>query len=341
MSAVRRKNRHLGLLPRMDARRRANGGYTYRYLTHDRKYINLGHDRIEAIKQVLEFERRAPDTGTVSELLREYFKSTNFNNDISPRTQSDYLGYSKQIIRVFGTMPAEGVIPPHIARYLRVERASAPSQANKEISMLSSAYQFGIETGLVTKNPCREVRKNKERPRSRCPSWEEIISLYEIAKNKGPSSHLVGLMAIFAALTGRRRAEFIRMRKDDLTEKGIMITYSKGRVDDAEKMGLILWTDSLRDVFDELQTIERVPSPYVWSTIKGSSYTESGFKTMWSKIMTDWTKVGGKRFTFHDLRAYYITSMVEQNKNPETHSNPATTKRVYDRRRVVKIKTSS
>ncbi len=41
------------------------------------------------------------------------------------------------------------------------------------------------------------------------------------------------------------------------------------------------------------------------------------------------------------MRAYYVTVLVGRDENPETHANPATTRRVYDRRRVVKIKGSA
>ncbi|MFV0283358.1 MAG: tyrosine-type recombinase/integrase [Castellaniella sp.] len=339
MTAKRTKNTKLGLLPRMDARRRKDGGYTYRYLTYDRQYINLGRDRADAIRQVLEFERRAPTTGTVQELVAEYLQSANFKNDIGARTQTDYIGYSKQVLRIFGAMQASDVMPPHIARYLRIERASAPSQANKEMAMLSSAYQFGIEAGMVASNPCRQVRKNKERPRTRCPSWAEIESFCMTAKARGPSSHIIGLMAKFIALTGRRRAEFIRMTKGDLTDDGIRVVYAKGRVDDPVKRGLIEWSPALRAVIDELKTVDRpVGSVYLWTNRAGQPYTEQGFKAMWAKIMGTW---GGERFTFHDLRAYYVSVMVERQQNPETHANPATTRKVYDRRRVVKIKSSA
>lgn len=339
MTAQRTKNTRLGLLPRMDARARKDGGYTYRYLTYDRQYINLGRDRTEAIRKVLEFERRAPTTGTVQELVTEYFKSATFANDIGSRTRSDYLGYSKQVLRVFGMMQAADVRPPHIARYLRIERKAAPSQANKEMAMLSSAFQFGIESGMVAANPCRQVRKNKERPRTRCPSWIEIESFCATARTRGSSSHVIGLMAKFIALTGRRRAEFIRMTKADLTDAGIRVIYAKGRVDDPVKRGLIEWSPALHAVIDELGTVKRpVGSVYLWTNRAGQPYTDQGFKAMWAKIMSAWD---GERFTFHDLRAYYVSVMVEKKQNPETHANPATTRKVYDRRRVVKIKSSA
>lgn len=48
-------------------------------------------------------------------------------------------------------------------------------------------------------------------------------------------------------------------------------------------------------------------------------------------------KVIAKHFTFHDLRAYYVTRhKAERGALPSLHVNPATTARVYNRTRVVK-----
>lgn len=342
MIAKRTRNAKLGLLPRMDARPRKNGGYTYRYLTYERKYINLGHDRGEAIRKVLQMERRAPNSGTVSEMVSEYLESTTFA-ELSQRTQDDYIGYSKHILRVFGEMTVSDIEPPDIARYLRKERKDAPVQANREKSFLSSAFQFGIEHGYARTNPCRDVRRNKEKPRNRCPSWEDIESFAATAKAKGPSSHIIGLMAKFEALTGRRRAEFRELRKSDLTDSGIRIAFSKIRAGEADRSGLIAWTPALRQLLAEVAAIERsADSVFVFTTRRGQPYSESGFKAMWAKIMADWMQLPGSvRFTSHDLRAYYVTVMVERDENPETHANPATTRKVYDRRRVVKIKSSA
>lgn len=351
MIAKRTKHLKLGLLPRMEARPRAKGGWTFRYYTYDRKYINLGHDRAAAIKRVLEMEQRAPDTGTVAELLREYMASGAFKNDLAPRTQDDYIAASKEILKCFGSMPVEDVKPPHVARYLRVERAKAPVRANREMALLASAFQFGIEHGYATANPCRQVRRNKERPRSRCPSWADIESFCETASKKGPSSHVIGLMAKFIALTGRRRAEFLNLRKADLGQDGIVVDFAKAKAGDALRRGLIEWTPALRQLFAELGQLDRkardgkssIPeSMFVFTNRDGQPYTEQGFKALWSKIMAEWVKVPGReRFTFHDLRAYYVTVLVDRDENPETHANPATTRRVYDRRRVVKIKSSA
>lgn len=348
MIATRTKNRHLGLLPRMDARKRAKGGYTYRYLTYERKYINLGQDRNEAIRKVLEMERRAPTTGTVQELVSTYLESATFAEK-GPRTQDDYLRHTKEVLRVFGQMQVSDITPQHIARYLRKERKEAPVQANREMAFLSSCFQEGIEQGLAQENPCRQVRRNTEKPRSRLPSDADISTFLQTAAKRGAGSELIGVMARFAALTGRRRIEFLTLRKDALTDDGVVFTFAKTKAGDSVRHGLIGWTPALHIVLDDAASIKRpgkTPPPasvYVFANRSGQAYTEAGFKAMWSKIMTDWLSGDPtrQRFTFHDLRAYYVTMMVERNENPETHANPATTRKVYDRRRVVKVKTSA
>lgn len=348
MIATRKKNKHLGLLPRMDARARAKGGYTYRYLTYERKYINLGRDRSEAIRKVLEMERRAPTTGTVQELVATYLESATFSEK-GARTQTDYLRHSKEVLHIFGQMQVEDVSPQHIARYLRKERKDAPVQANREMAFLSSCFQEGIEQGLAEANPCRQVRRNTETPRSRLPSDPDIESFLAIAAKRGAGSQLIGIMARFAALTGRRRAEFLGLRKDALTDDGVVFQFAKIKSGQATRHGLIGWTPALHQIITDAAAIRRPgkkPPPasvYVFPNRSGQAYTESGFKAMWSKIMADWLADDRtrERFTFHDLRAYYVTVMVGKNENPETHANPATTRKVYDRRRIVKVKTSA
>ncbi|KVF67186.1 integrase [Burkholderia vietnamiensis] len=68
-------------------------------------------------------------------------------------------------------------------------------------------------------------------------------------------------------------------------------------------------------------------------------YSPAGFKTEWSKLMDKVLELKkiGRRFTFHDLRAYYVTRhKAERGALPDLHANPATRARVYDRTKIVK-----
>ena len=87
-----------------------------------------------------------------------------------------------------------------------------------------------------------------------------------------------------------------------------------------------------RDLLDRLKPA-RIGS--VFPTLRRNQpYTESGFKSMWNKLVKKALAAGiiERRFTFHDLRAYYATQhKIQRGALPDLHANPATTARVYDR----------
>lgn len=45
----------------------------------------------------------------------------------------------------------------------------------------------------------------------------------------------------------------------------------------------------------------------------------------------------GDRFHAHDLRAMYVSQMLDRGQDPNTHRSEATMRRVYDRRRVIEV----
>ncbi|RQR78382.1 hypothetical protein DIE11_17955 [Burkholderia sp. Bp9012] len=57
----------------------------------------------------------------------------------------------------------------HVSRYLRIERAAAPVRANREVALLSNLIGLAIDRGEAKHNPCREVRRNEEQPRTEPP----------------------------------------------------------------------------------------------------------------------------------------------------------------------------
>jgi hypothetical protein len=89
---------------------------------------------------------------------------------------------------------------------------------------------------------------------------------------------------------------------------------------------------ALRELLDRLKPARIGP---VFPTARKSQpYTESGFKSMWNKLVKKGMAAGiiERRFTFHDLRAYYATQhKIQRGALPDLHANPATTARVYDR----------
>jgi integrase len=72
----------------------------------------------------------------------------------------------------------------------------------------------------------------------------------------------------------------------------------------------------------------------VFPNRQGNPYTAQGFAAMWGKLMREAIGKGviKRRFTFHDLRAYYTTQHKERaGALPDLHASPTTTARVYER----------
>ena len=154
MTGRRKQNLKLALQTRVEARKRRDGSFTYRYKHEDGTHTALGRDApgipgsgvATTNRKAIDIRHGQPLTGTAAALISEFFKADQFR-DLAPRTQTDYQNYAKTINRVFGGMDPRSIKPSHIARYLRIERAQAKLIANKEIAFLSSVFQFGVEIG--------------------------------------------------------------------------------------------------------------------------------------------------------------------------------------------------
>ena len=332
---TREKTSQLGLLPKMEARQWKNGETQYRYRMPDGRWVNLGTDKGEAIRKVLDFSGQASDHGTVTALWREY-QETRAWLELSDRTRHDYKESSEPLLQVFGELQASQVKANHVATYL--DKRSAPVRANREIALLSNLMQLGIRRGMVEVNPCRQVRRNKEKPRSRDVRPDELQAFLAWCQGQGERRIVLAAMAEFCALAGSRRAEFLNLTWTQVSGGEVRLPRAKqrGRV----VVEVIAITPGLANLLDRLRTTavdSRVG--YVFPTRRGNAYTEQGFKSMWSKLVAKALEEGvvTERFTFHDLRAYHVTQYkMQSGQLPDLHSNPATTAKVYDRAKEVK-----
>ena len=342
MSRPRERQSGIGLLPRMEARvgKRAT---SYRYFPVNGKPINLGHDRNQAIQQVLDLLGRAPNADTLNYVWGKYSVSARYTR-LAAATQADYAQCWLQVEKVLGHMPIASITAPFVARYVRVERADAPVRANREKSLLSNLFAHGIDLGLCETNPAKQVRPNAEDPRSEVPSELVLERFLRWVDTQTPQRRIIGLAARFASLAGCRKVEFLDLAwtQIDLTEGVVRIKRAKqhgrarGHVVDVITIG-----PELAACIADLAAIRRdADNLVVFPTQGGNPYTDHGFKTLWHRIKEsardEQIISADDRFTFHDLRAYYATQhKAATGKLPDMHKNPATTARVYDRNKAI------
>ena len=170
---------------------------------------------------------------------------------------------------------------------------------------------------------------------------KEFDAFCDWALRRGPSAQVLVGMAQFAALAGNRRVEFLTLHWPQVDDEIIRLTRAKQR--DTEKRELVFIGTALQEVLDRMRKLPGFsPLGAVFRAPKtGNPYSESGFKTMWGRLMDAAleNRIIEQRFTFHDLRAHYTTYYKRRYDTlPELHADPSTTARVYERSREVKRK---
>jgi integrase len=319
------------------------------------KHTPLGYDEAQA-KTRLAILLELPSTETTIRAmcdgyLREQRELRRQGDDcaLAEGTIEDYDLCLKTVCRVFGEMHPKEFKPSDGAKYLKLRRDQGRGvRGNREMAALSSAFNYGLTSGAVEVNPCRGYRRNKERPRQRKVEISELNAFLQHAKDKGGSAYLVGLIGCCVALTGRRRAEILRLPKTAMSEEGIQVPDSKTKAGEARRHYLVAWSPTLRRVVEEALSITRprgkgrppLVSGYLFHNRDGAPYTDSGFKALWNKLMHSSAPAGAKSpawFRAHDLRALYVSEMLEQGRDPNTHKNQQTMRTVYDRRKTINV----
>jgi len=353
-----------GLLPRMEARPWSdNKTVTYRYHPADgSKPINLGTDKMAAIRQVLDMNGQADTMGTLKWVWEKFQESPRWLKLVEG-TQDDYRGAWKQLNAVLGDMQISRIDSPMVARYVRVERAKSPRRADIEKSLLSRLFGHGIKLGVCQVNATIGVEPHGGEPRTEAPPPEVLAKFLDWVSQQTPQRRIIGMAAEYASLAGNRKVEFLDLCWPQIQRPGKQIrdqilagqleqTLGAIRVKRAKQRGkkrgevieVIEISPLLNDLIDRLASLrdERgVDCLYVFPTRDNNAYTAKGFKTLWQRCMTAAIKqqVISKesRFTFHDLRAYYASVHKTQHGSlPDLHKDTGTTARVYDRNKEVK-----
>ena len=105
------------------------------------------------------------------------------------------------------------------------------------MALLSHVFTKGVEWGVVDANPCKEIRKQRPKPRQRYVSEQEYEAAY------GVMPPMVQCAMDLAVLTSLRPADLLGLERSDLTEEGIHIDTRK-----TGKRLIIQWSDELRKV---------------------------------------------------------------------------------------------
>lgn len=257
------------------------------------KWHNLGKNFADAMIRYGELMKAPPAVSmTVGALLDRYQREVVPTK--APRTQRDNAAELAKLRQAFGHMVPTDVTPQDIYAYL--DARTAKVRANREKALLSSVFSYAIRWGVMTSNPCRDVKSHKEAPRRRYIEDAEFRAVYDVAPDAVRAAMALSL------LTGLRQGDVLRLRWSAVTESGLEVETAK-----TGKRLVFEWTPALRYVVESLR-------PGAGATVSGTTlirtrsetpYTLAGFKAIWQRVIRKAHADGlvAERFTFHDIRA--------------------------------------
>ena len=296
--------------------------------------IPLGSDLDEARVKWAQLERtKVPAvTRTVGDLLRRYTRDILPGK--APKTQSENVKQIRQLLNAFEDAPLQAITPHVIAQYR--DARSAKVRANREISLLSHAFNLAREWGLTDQeNPCRGVRRNKETPRDNYVTDEVWQSVYEQAP-----ADLQRIM-LLAYLTGQRQADVRGMRWSDVRDGFLHVDQDKTK----HKLRIRLATldgqpTQLGDLLDSLPR----DTPYLVPTEQGRPITVAALRWRFEPARERAAQgaegrhdldlaAAIRRFQFRDIRPKAASEIADlsQASNLLGHTSEGITRRVYVR----------
>jgi site-specific recombinase XerD len=163
--------------------------------------------------------------------------------ELRPSTQRQYDYFLNGILdHTFGHLMPSEVQPTHIAQYLeKRKKEGAAVSGNRERACLSSVFEFAMRRGWANSNPCRGVRRNKEKPS------KVLIESKDLSAGMDRAPDHFARVLQFAYMTGARETDIVNMPVSAITDAGIEYTESK-----TGKQVSIAWTTTLRKLVREI-----------------------------------------------------------------------------------------
>jgi hypothetical protein len=142
---------------------------------------------------------------TMADLIDEFERSAAFAA-LAERTQVDRRRHHAELRSVFGHYEPHELEQVDILEWKRARAPQAPRQWNQALSALKVLMGYAADPlGLVTANPCREVKRMPEPRRTRAPSLAELEAFCALG------SEQVRLYVALKLLTSLRMSDILRI----------------------------------------------------------------------------------------------------------------------------------
>jgi len=237
-----------------------------------------------------------PPHGALLSLLQKYQASSDFT-DLADSTRRSYIALIKRIEKKFSDFPLSALTDRRTRGIFKdwrdeVAIASGRRQADFAWTVLARVLSWGVDRGLILKNPWeRGGRLYRASRRENVWTREDEVTFLEYAPKH---LHLPLLLALW---TGQRQGDLLGLLWSSYDGRYIRLRQSKTGARVVIPVGAPL--KAALDATPKRSTL-------ILNTSDGKPWTSDGFRTSWRKGCR---KAGVQGVTFHDLRGTAVTRL--------------------------------
>lgn len=301
---------------------------TYYFVDQQKKWVKLGHTLCDAMVAYYKLLPEKREISTLRDLFDRYMV------EISPKkSKASYesdLTAMRQLRPVMGDMQPNELTPQDVYKYIDYRSRTAPVRVNREIALLSHIYTKAVRWGAAASNPCRDVERNKEKPRTRYITDNELSSFKTILPL------WLQLYVELKYLTGLRQSDLLELQFDMVTAEGLLVTPSK-TINSSKASILIEWTTALSNVINSLKLLSNKhrEQTHLFVGRAGKPYTRGGFRSFWQTYMKKAMehKLFDESFQERDIRAKTASDIgvLSEARLLLAHESDKTTAKFYTR----------
>jgi integrase len=155
---------------------------------------------------------------TLRAFVPEYLEKHADVRKVLDSAREDRRLLDNHILPALGDTPVDRITRAQVEDFHLAMKAT-PTNANRVLSLLSTILNVARRRGVVPENhanPCRDVRKFKERKRDRYLSPTELVAIGDaLAAEEARRPHAVAAVRVLA-LTGARPIEMLSLKREQL-----------------------------------------------------------------------------------------------------------------------------